>query len=129
MPTQRLFAHCPTFPDNVPVAQLPALSLERISSLDAREGKGLFDACQEYGFFLIDLTDTQLGCHLLQAAETMFELNRTTLNLDDTVLSEYAYNPPQNLLGYVPCYMELVKPFLTKQDTSLPAGFEPTMAK
>jgi hypothetical protein len=99
MPTSKLFAQCPEFPPAVPVANLPVLSLEKIGEHDAYEEKKLFDACQEYGFFLLDLKASPTGNDLLCNAEHMFDLIAATLGLDSSILSNYAYNPPGDLLG------------------------------
>jgi hypothetical protein len=101
MPTEKLFSQCPEFPSTVPVADLPILLLDKLCEDDEDETKKLFDACREYGFFLLDLRSSKAGETLLHDAERMFELTTTTLNLNQSVLDKYAYNPPKDLLGYV----------------------------
>ncbi|KAF2785847.1 oxidoreductase [Melanomma pulvis-pyrius CBS 109.77] len=100
MPTPKLFAQCPDFPSTVPMADLPVLSLSKIGEHDGGEEKRLFDACREYGFFLLDLKASQSGDNLLRDAEHMFDLTAATLGLEESELSTYAYNPPRDLLGY-----------------------------
>lgn len=98
-PTMSSSPQCPPFPSTVPVADLPTLSLARLSEHDTTEERRFFDACREYGFFLLDLKSSQRGESLLQDADRMFELAEHTLGLPESVLGEYAYNPPRDLLG------------------------------
>ncbi|KAF2865912.1 oxidoreductase [Massariosphaeria phaeospora] len=100
MPTPKLFAQCPDFPPTVPVVDLPILSLHKIGAHDGNEEKRLLDACGEYGFFVLDLKGFQIGDNLLSNAEHMFDLTAATLGLDESVLNDFAYNPPGDLLGY-----------------------------
>lgn len=60
----------------------------------------MFEACQEWGFFLLDLSDSNEGRVLLRDAEKMFDLNIDTFALDQSTLDSYAYNPPHDLTGY-----------------------------
>lgn len=102
MPTLKYFAEHPQFPSDVAVADIPTLSFETLKANSSdQESLKLFEACQEHGFFLLNLADSEEGEQLLKNAEGMFKLCAETLNLDRKVLDRYAYHPPKDLLGYV----------------------------
>ncbi|RAL02383.1 oxidoreductase [Aspergillus ibericus CBS 121593] len=100
MPTPKYFDQCPPFPSDIPVANIPILPFNDLQNNSATESEKLFSACQEFGFFLLKLTDSEAGEQLLQDAERMMDLTTTTLSLDRQVLDKYAYKPPRDLLGY-----------------------------
>ncbi|KAJ5291697.1 hypothetical protein N7478_000948 [Penicillium angulare] len=100
MPTTKYFSQCPIFPSNVSTASLPKVSVEALRSRSETEGQILFEACQKWGFFLLDLRNSEKGNELLEITEHMFELTDETFNLGQTVLDDYAYKPPQDLTGY-----------------------------
>ncbi|KAJ5929780.1 hypothetical protein N7454_006730 [Penicillium verhagenii] len=60
----------------------------------------MFQACQEWGFFMLDLQQSEKGNELLGDAEKMFELTQETYSLDQSVLDSHAYKPPYDLTGY-----------------------------
>ncbi|KIX09251.1 uncharacterized protein Z518_00330 [Rhinocladiella mackenziei CBS 650.93] len=105
MPTSRFFDKIPPFPDEVPVADIPTISLPELIEESRRlkerpVSETLFKACQLYGFFLLELEGSREGETLLKDAETMFDLSTELFALGDEVLERYAYQPPKNLLGY-----------------------------
>jgi isopenicillin N synthase-like dioxygenase len=100
MPTIKYFNQCPLFPSEVPTVPLPKVSLEELQNGSEKEGQLLFQACQEWGFFLLNLERTSQGSELLENAEKMFDLTNETYNLDQSVLDSYAYKPPHDLTGY-----------------------------
>lgn len=101
MPTVKYFDACPPFPAEAPIAPFAKVSLKRLKSKDAGETRRLFDACREWGFFLLDLSGSQQGDELLQAAEKMHDLAGETFALDQDALDKFAFNPPKDLIGYV----------------------------
>lgn len=101
MPTSKFFSRYPEFPSDVPVANIPTISFQRLQEVDnEHESESLFRACQEHGFFLLDLRESENGERLLEDAEMMLDLGATTLNLRKELLERYAYNPPRDLFGY-----------------------------
>jgi hypothetical protein len=99
MPTPAYFSRCPEFPADVPVADIPAISFDKLRSGSSSESERLYEACQEHGFFLLDLQDSEEGAILLHDAERMFDLAKNTFELGQPVLEEYASKPPKDLLG------------------------------
>lgn len=102
MPTSKYFGQCPPFPSDMPVACLSRVSLKQLQDQCPDEAKKLFDACQDWGFFLLDLTHSTDGETLLHDAESMYELTAETFALEQDILDKYAYNPSRDLTGCGP---------------------------
>ncbi|KAJ5108515.1 oxidoreductase 2OG-Fe(II) oxygenase family [Penicillium angulare] len=100
MPTPKYFQECPPFPADTPVHDLPTVSFLALKAGDTKESERLYEACRAWGFFLLDLRESEDGKTLLQDAEKMYDLTRETYSLDQSILDEYAYNPPYDLTGY-----------------------------
>ncbi|KAJ5722283.1 hypothetical protein N7488_000318 [Penicillium malachiteum] len=90
MPTAKYFAQVPPFPSDRHLVALPKVSLQKLHNTAAEESQLLFEACQNWGFFLLDLQDSQKGKELLGLAEKMFDLTNKTFYLDQSVLDSYA---------------------------------------
>ncbi|KAJ1714621.1 hypothetical protein NYO67_3270 [Aspergillus flavus] len=99
MPTTRYFDQCPPFPSDLHIVPLPKVSLEGLQNGSEHESQLLFQVCQEWGFFSLDLRQSDKGNELLGDAEQMFDLTRETFDLDQSVLDNYAYTPPHDLTG------------------------------
>jgi hypothetical protein len=101
MPTSKYFSKIPEFPSDVKVIDIPTISFENLKKGIEQDSEDLFEASREYGFFLLDLRNSEEGERLLKDAEKMFDLTAATFALGPEVLeAEYAYNPPKSLLGY-----------------------------
>jgi hypothetical protein len=101
MPTSKYFSKIPEFPSGVKVIDIPTVSFENLKRGSEQDSEDLFEASREYGFFLLDLRNSEEGESLLKGAETIFDLAAATFALGPEVLeAEYAYNPPKSLLGY-----------------------------
>lgn len=94
MPTFRLFDQCPPFPSNLPVLGLKKVSLSALESNNAEEGQKLLSACQEWGFFLLDLSESKQGATMLRHAENMFNLTEDLSEMNHETLKEYPITPP-----------------------------------
>ncbi|KAJ5611874.1 hypothetical protein N7528_008979 [Penicillium herquei] len=99
MPTAKYFSQVPPFPSDRHLVALPKVSLQKLHNTAAEESQLLFEACQNWGFFLLDLQDSEKGKELLGLAEKMFDLANKTFDLDQSVLDSYAYKPPHDLTG------------------------------
>lgn len=101
MPTAKYFSIIPEFPSNVSVADIPTVSFESLKKGIEQDSENLFEASREYGFFLLDLRNSEEGERLLKDAEKMFDLIAATFDLGPEVLEQkYPSNPPKSLLGY-----------------------------
>lgn len=56
------------FPDNVPIAQLEKISLNKLLSSDETEAQRMFDICTGSGFFYLDMMDHPMGKKLWEDA-------------------------------------------------------------
>ncbi|KAL8658847.1 MAG: hypothetical protein Q9226_000737 [Calogaya cf. arnoldii] len=100
MPTEEYFARFPPFPSDVPVVQLECLSFTKLLANDTAERQRLFQACQDIGFFLVNLRGTDEGETMLKHAERAFKLTEQIHKLDQDELKQYAFKPPADLFGY-----------------------------
>ncbi|KAJ6111728.1 hypothetical protein N7523_007789 [Penicillium sp. IBT 18751x] len=100
MPTTKYFDQHSPFPSDVPIVPLPKVSLEGLQNGNREVSRHLFQACQEWGFFSLDLRSSQRGNELLEDAGRMFDLTRETFHLDQSILDNFAYKPPGDLTGY-----------------------------
>ncbi|TGO44896.1 hypothetical protein BCON_0448g00050 [Botryotinia convoluta] len=89
MPTSKYFNQYPEFPADLNVASIPSISFNRLKNNVNEESEKLFQACQEYGFFLLELRNGDQGETLLGDAEKMFDITTSTLTIDHEVLKEY----------------------------------------
>ena len=95
MRTAEAFASVPAFPDNVPVYELPRLSLAKLISNDAAQSKELFETFRAHGFALLDMNTYPEGKTLLKEAEAMFEVTRqVTTNLPVEEKTKYVPTHP-----------------------------------
>lgn len=99
MPTKKFAQLVPSFPDNVPVANVPTISLSKLEQDNPEESAKLFQASREYGFFSLDLSNSELGTALLGDVDTMLDLTVETLDLDKEVLKQWPFLPPKSLTG------------------------------
>jgi isopenicillin N synthase-like dioxygenase len=76
------------------------IKLKALEGNSVEEGSRLFDACCKHGFFLLDFNSSSQGDGLLTDAESMFDLATETFSLEKSVLDQFAYRPPKDLLGY-----------------------------
>lgn len=101
MPTVTYFNKYPTFPKDVPVAELPRVSLASLVAGDDAESAQLFRACKETGFVLVDLRGSGEGETMLKDAEAAFDLSEMIFDTDQAELMRYAFKPPEGVFGYV----------------------------
>jgi len=95
MPTAAAFASVPPFPSDIPVYELPKLSLNSLINDDSTESAKLFQTFREHGFALLDMQGCAEGELLLKEAERMFEITKdVTLGLPIEEKMKYVPTPP-----------------------------------
>ena len=105
MPRAKLFDNLPPFPEDVLVADLPRISLSKLLEHDAHESEELFRACKEVGFFLLDLTESNVGETVLDDAEKAFDLEERIFALSQEELEKFILESSDRFLyGYVPIH-------------------------
>ncbi|KAF2235571.1 Clavaminate synthase-like protein [Viridothelium virens] len=81
MASPLFFTSAPPFPDDVPVAQIARISLEKLANKDAQEAKAVFDACTSLGFFLLDLRGNSVGEELIKDVDAALEATGETMDI------------------------------------------------
>ena len=94
MASARLFEAYPQFPEDVPIASLPKISLRKLVSGDEGEAKEVFHACRAEGFFLLDLRNEPAGDKLLRDIEAMFAIAKEVMDLSLEEKTKFNKNPP-----------------------------------
>lgn len=97
-PTQG-FADLPVFPENVPTAPLLRISLAKLLDQDAVEQERCWQACQELGFFYLDLSGLH-GEALLSDASALFSLMKTFYELPVSEKVKYDFKSKGSYFGY-----------------------------
>ncbi|KAF3035683.1 hypothetical protein E8E12_005279 [Didymella heteroderae] len=93
------FADLPPFPDNVPTAPLLRISLSKLLASDADEQQRCWRACQELGFFYLDLRGND-GEMLLGDADNLFALMKTFYDLPVSEKVKYDFKRKGSYFGY-----------------------------
>jgi isopenicillin N synthase-like dioxygenase len=90
----------PPFPDNVPIAPIARISSRKLLEGDSQEAKNVLEACQTYGFFYLDLTDSPSGEALLEQSEKLLELSKIVFQPPREEKMKYELQKGVNLFGY-----------------------------
>lgn len=93
------FADLPSFPDNVPTAPLLRISLSKLLASDADEQERCWQACQELGFFYLDLRGNA-GEALLDDADQLFKLMKFFYDLPVSEKVRYDFKNKGSYFGY-----------------------------
>lgn len=99
MVSEKLFQSCPAFPDDVPVAQLSKISLAKLASKDESEVREMFQACQQFGFFLLDLNNDPMGEDMIAELEEVFHVIEATMHLSAEEKEEHRAELPKKVWG------------------------------
>lgn len=99
MASEKLFGDIPPFPDNVPTASMHTVSLADLRRKDEDAAKSVFAACQELGFFLLDLHGDELGEAIMDEIDQLFHLADDIMNLPEDVKAQYLFDFPRSFLG------------------------------
>ena len=90
----------PPFPNNVPTAPLIRISLQKLLSNDVGESERFFTACEELGFFYLDLQNTHEGTSILNDADALFDLGEQFFDLDLEEKRSYDFSGQNSYVGY-----------------------------
>jgi isopenicillin N synthase-like dioxygenase len=99
MASEKLFESIPAFPDDVPTAPMYTISLARLNSGDQSAAKSVLDACQELGFFLLDLRNDSLGESLINEIDNLFGAGKDIMDLPNEVKDKFQHDLPKSFLG------------------------------
>jgi len=92
MPTPKLLADSPPFPDDVRTAQLERVTLAGLLSGDPAESDKLYKAATDHGFFLLDFATSPDAEELLKLVEDAFELGPQFFNEPLETKKEFKLN-------------------------------------
>lgn len=90
----------PPFPDNLPTAPIAEISSRKLFDGDLEEGKKVLEACQTYGFFYLDLTDSPEGENLIDEAEQLLDLSKEAFKAPVDEKMKYHLQKGVSLFGY-----------------------------
>ncbi|KAL1870706.1 hypothetical protein Daus18300_005026 [Diaporthe australafricana] len=102
MASRKLFHDIPPFPDDVPTASMYTISLASLQSGDGTAAKSLLTACQELGFFLLDLNGDTMENELMNTIDQLFVVGKDIMDLPSDVKEQYLHDAPRSLLGFKP---------------------------
>ena len=90
----------PPFPDDVPVAPIGRISLQKILEHDNAEAAVALEACRTHGFFYLDLTSVPIGEELIQNAEDLQDLAKQVFKRPFEEKDAHALIKGKTLMGY-----------------------------
>jgi isopenicillin N synthase-like dioxygenase len=90
----------PPFPENVPIAPIASISLEKILSGDNDEGAAALEACRTHGFFYLKLTSNNIGQDLLSDSEDLLGLSHRAFDHPNSEKDPYELIKGVSLFGY-----------------------------
>lgn len=90
----------PPFPDDVPTAPLLRLSLSKLQSNDADEIARLTRACEDLGFFYLDLRGSDTGDSILNDADQLFKVGEELYDLPLEEKRTYDFSAKGSYFGY-----------------------------
>lgn len=88
----------PPFPTDVPTAPLLKISLSKLQAYDAEEIARLTQACEDLGFFYLDLRGP--GDQILKEADQMFNLAEDLYDLPLEEKKKYDFMHKNSYFGY-----------------------------
>ncbi len=94
------FPGLPPFPDDVPTAPLLRLSLKNLLAEDEDEIQKLSKACEEIGFFYLDIRDAGETTNILEDANKLFEIGADLFELPLQEKQKYDFSAQKSYFGY-----------------------------
>ncbi|KAM4065029.1 2OG-Fe(II) oxygenase superfamily protein [Hirsutella rhossiliensis] len=102
MASEKLFRDIPPFPENVPTMPMHTVSLAGLNSRDEKTAQQALDACQELGFFLVDLRGDELGEAVMEEIDHLFAVGKDIMDLPQDVKRAFLHDIPRSFLGFKP---------------------------
>ncbi len=97
---EQTFAGLPPFPDDVPTAPLLRISLANLLSHDSNAVSRFVRACEDLGFFYLDLTGCGLGEKLQNQADQLFDVGEDLFKLPVEEKKKYDFSGEGSYFGY-----------------------------
>lgn len=99
MASEKLFERVPPHPDDLPTADMSVIPLSALNTGDEACAKKLLKACQEIGFFTVDLHGDSLGETMIPEIDELFGVMEKVMNLSEDVKAQYLISPPKSFFG------------------------------
>jgi isopenicillin N synthase-like dioxygenase len=93
-------AEIPPFLEGVPHAPIATISSAKLLSKDPSTAAAAVEACQTYGFFYLDLTDSEEGRLLVSEAEQLRDLAERAFDLPQEEKLSHLLQPGGLMFGY-----------------------------
>lgn len=106
MASQKLFEDVPPFPEDVATMPMRTIPLADLRSGAQNTAQEVLLACQDLGFFLLDLQGDELGDKMIGEVDELFGVGKDIMSLPDEVKQEYLHDIPRSFLGYVVTTLE-----------------------
>ncbi|KAK5268484.1 hypothetical protein LTR96_006191 [Exophiala xenobiotica] len=100
--TTQLYGSLPPFPDDLIHAPIAEISSKKLLEKDPETTAAVLQACQTYGFFYLDVSDSDQGRHLLEEADQLYDLSKETLALPFEEKDKYDFRKTGGFFGYKP---------------------------
>lgn len=101
MASSENFPGLPPFPDDVPTAPLFRLSLEKLLlQKDKGEIQRFCKACEDIGFFYLDLRESEQGNSILGDADKLFTVGESLFELSLEEKQKYDFSKQNSYFGY-----------------------------
>ncbi|KAJ9634673.1 hypothetical protein H2204_006122 [Knufia peltigerae] len=92
----------PPFPESLNHAPIAEISSRKLLAKDPETTTAVWKACQTYGFFYLDMTDSDPGSKLVTDAEQLYGLSKKTFALPFEEKDKYDFRRRKALFGYKP---------------------------
>lgn len=96
----RDFPGLPPFPKDVPTAPLLCLSLQKLIVSDNSEIKRLIEACEDLGFFYLDLQNCGPASGILDDVDKLFAISKEFYTLSLEEKKKYNFSAQNSYFGY-----------------------------
>ncbi|EXJ67179.1 uncharacterized protein A1O5_09826 [Cladophialophora psammophila CBS 110553] len=100
--TTRIHGSIPPFPADLIHAPIAEISSKRLLEKDPSSTAAVLQACQTYGFFYLDMTDSEQGRELLTEADQLHDLSKKALALPFEEKDQYDFRKTGSFFGYKP---------------------------
>ena len=96
----RAFSKEIPFPEGLKTANLETISLGQLEKGSEGESARLFKACKHYGFFYLNLENTETGAELLDVVAKLFPVSQQVFELPQDEKQRYDLKDKGSFFGY-----------------------------
>jgi isopenicillin N synthase-like dioxygenase len=122
MASIRHFRDVPPFPDDVPLVEIPTLLLVDLRIGQQAAVETLMNSCKELGFFMLDLQGDNIGKHMIDGIDQLFNVGKELMALPEEEKCRYLHNMPESFLGYVNSLADSLSWLLIQSASYKPRG-------